>query len=92
MGWETFENGMLIEAAAGDRFDALLSIDKNIEHEQNLRGLPLPVIVLDSVSNALPALLPFAPFVLELLKSPLDRILYIVQSDGVVLQLSAPRP
>lgn len=92
MGWETFENGVLIEAAAGDGFDALLSIDKNIEHEQNLRGLPLPVIVLDSVSNALPALLPFAPFVLELLKSPLDRILYIVQSDGVVLQLSAPRP
>ncbi len=70
----------------------MISIDKKLEHEQNLQTLPVPVIVLDSISTALPALVPFAPFVLDLFKSRLDRLLYIVQSNGVVVRLTAPRP
>lgn len=89
--WEKLENGVLIQAAADDGFDVFLSIDKKLEREQNLRTLPLPVIVLDSVSNALPALLPFAAFIVELLQSPLERLLYIIQSDGVILRLAAPQ-
>jgi hypothetical protein len=41
-----------------------LGVDKKLQHEQNLKTLPLPIVVLDSVSNALPALIPFAPHVL----------------------------
>ena len=92
MRWETLANGVLLNAAAGDGFEAFLSVDKKLEHEQNLQTLPLPVIVLDSVSNALPALMPFAPFIVDLLMAPLDRLLYIIQSDGMVLRLTAPRP
>jgi hypothetical protein len=92
MRWETLTNGMLLRAAAGANFDALLTIDKKLEHEQNLQTLPLPVIVLDTPSNALPALLVFAPFVLDLLQSPLDKLLYLVQPSGTVLRLSSPRP
>jgi len=39
-----------------------LTIDKKLEHEQNLLTLPLPVVVIDSLSNALPFLIPFVPF------------------------------
>jgi hypothetical protein len=92
MGWEQLQNGVLINAAAEDGFGALLSIDKKLEHEQNLRTLPLPVIVLDSMSNALPALLPFAPSLLDLLQSPLDPQLYVVQLSGVIIRLKQPRP
>jgi len=92
MKWEKLDNGRLLQSAAGHRFEDFLSIDKKLEHEQNLKLLPLPIVVLDSKSNALPALLPFAPSVLALLQSPLDPILYVVQSDGVVLHLSTPRP
>ena len=91
MGWEQLENGVLLRAAADDGFEALLSIDKKLEHEQNLRTLPLPVIVIDSRSNALPALAPFAPFLLDLLRSPLDRQLYIIQPGGAVIRLTKPR-
>ena len=92
MRWETLLNGALLQAAAGGGFEAFISIDKKLEHEQNLLTLPLPVIVIDSVSNALSALVPFAPVVLDLLKSPLDRLLYLVRPDGSVLRLAAPRP
>ena len=82
----------VLKAAGGAAFDAIITIDKKIEHEQNLLTLPLPVIVLDCVSNALPALVPFGPFVVKLLQSPLDKVLHVVKSDGSVLRLTAPRP
>jgi hypothetical protein len=91
-GWDKLENGALLKAAADAGFEAFLRVDKKLEHEQNLGALPIAVIVIDSVSNALPALLPFAPSILDLLKSPLRRMLHIVQPDGTVLRLTAPRP
>jgi len=92
MRWETLTNNVLLKIAADAGFDAFLSTDKTLEHEQNLLTLPLPIIVLDSISNALPALIPFAPILLDLLNSPLDRSLYIIQPNGVVLRLTSPRP
>ncbi len=91
MSWDKLENGALLRAAADGGFDVLLSVDKKLAHEQNLKSLPLPIIVIDSMSTALPALLPFAAGILELLRSPLERFLYIAQADGVVFRLSAPR-
>jgi hypothetical protein len=91
MGWATLDNGELLKAAASAGFEAFISIDKKIEHEQNLEAVPLPVVVIDAPSNALPALLPFAHFVLDLLNSPLERLLYVIEPAGVVHRLTAPR-
>lgn len=91
MGWDKLENGVLLRAALAGGFEVFLSVDKKLEHEQNLKSLPLPIIVIDSMSTALPALMPFAAAILELLRSPLDRFLYLAQADGAVLRLSAPR-
>jgi hypothetical protein len=91
MGWEQLENGVLLKVAADNGFEALISIDKKLEHERNLQTLPLPVVIIDSRSNALPALAPFAPFLLDLLRSPLDRQLYILQPGGAVVRLTKPR-
>jgi hypothetical protein len=91
MGWDKLENGILLKAAADARFETFVTVDKKIEHQQNLLTLPLPVIVIDSVSNALPSLIPFAQPLLELLKAPLDPVLYIVQVSGAVIRLTAPR-
>ena len=73
MGWETLANGALLKAASLADFSAFLSIDKNLEHEQNLRASPLTVIVIDAPSNALPALMPFVQSLQQLRSAPLDR-------------------
>ena len=86
MRWEELGNGVLLASAGNAGFQAVLTIDKNLRHEQNLNTLPLPVIVLDSVSNALPALIPFAPYVLDLLSTPLSNLLYVIEPDGHVLR------
>jgi hypothetical protein len=73
MRWERLANGAPLQAAAAAAFEALLSVDKNLRHEQNLKTLPIPIVVLDGVSNALPALVPFAPHVMKLLQGPWSR-------------------
>ena len=60
MGWSGVKNGKLL-ALAADEFDAFVTVDKNLPYQQNLTTLPVAVVVLDAVSNELPALLPLLP-------------------------------
>jgi hypothetical protein len=60
MGWSGIKNGKLLALAADD-FDAFITVDKNLPFQQNLASLPVFVIVLDAMSNELPALLPLVP-------------------------------
>ena len=56
-GWDSLENGDLLEAARGE-FDALLTTDRGIPHQQDLSGLALMVVVLEARSNRLEDLSP----------------------------------
>jgi predicted nuclease of predicted toxin-antitoxin system len=57
MGWGGSTNGALLTLAA-QNFDALITVDKNLRHQQNLQNLPLTVVVLSAKSNDLRTLLP----------------------------------
>jgi hypothetical protein len=59
-GWGGVKNGRLLRLAAPE-FDALLTMDRGIEYQQNLTGLDLCLIVLSAVSNDIDDLLPLAP-------------------------------
>jgi hypothetical protein len=49
LGWSTLANGDLI-AEADASLDLLISTDKNIQHQQNLGGRHLAVIILPTTS------------------------------------------
>ena len=66
MGWTRLGNGALLRQAAA-AFDALLTADQNIEFQQNLKTLPVAVIVLVAASNRLESLEPLVPDVLRTL-------------------------
>jgi AmiR/NasT family two-component response regulator len=74
MKWEQLRNGALMARAAEAGFEVLVTIDKQIEHQQNLAALAVAVVVVDGKSNALPALLSFTPFLRDLFASPLEQI------------------
>jgi hypothetical protein len=59
-GWSGVKNGKLLALAAA-RFDALVTVDKNLPYQQDTSSLALAVVVLDAVSNELPYLLPLVP-------------------------------
>jgi hypothetical protein len=68
MGWEGLVNGALLQEAAA-QFDVLLTVDRNLRYQQNLRALPLSVIVLVAESNRLESLTPLTPQVEDKLVS-----------------------
>ena len=58
-------------------FEAFITVDKNMPFQQNLGTLPIALVVLDSVSNELHALMPLLP-ILELELSVLKPNTYVL--------------
>lgn len=67
-GFKGLKNGSLLRAAEG-KFDVLITVDKNILHQQNLAKLPLAIIILSSYSNRFESLLPLIPKTIEALEN-----------------------
>ncbi len=67
-GWSGVKNGKLLALAATE-FDVFLTMDSNLEYQQNLKTLPVAVLVLLAVSNRIEHLLPLIPSILRELNS-----------------------
>ena len=59
-GWSGNTNGSLL-ALAATKFDAFITVDKNLPYQQNTSKLSIAVFVLDAHSNELLHLLPLVP-------------------------------
>ena len=68
MGWSGIENGQLLALAAAAGFDALITNDRGLEHEQNLATLPLAVVILLAKANTIEAIRPLYPQLQEALQ------------------------
>jgi hypothetical protein len=60
MGWGDLDDGPLLIAMSGD-FDALITVDRNLRYQQNLRDRPFGVVVLRAKSNRITDLLALMP-------------------------------
>jgi hypothetical protein len=49
MGWSEIDNGSLLSAAEGE-FDAIITTDQSIRHQQNLAGRRLAILVLPTTN------------------------------------------
>lgn len=47
-GWDTLTNGELLRVAEKAGFDLLLTTDKNLRFQQNLRGRKIAIVVLSN--------------------------------------------
>jgi PIN like domain len=65
-GWAGVKNGALLQLAA-TRFEVLLTVDRNLEYQQNYSSLTIAVIVVDAPSNDIEIIRPLMPKVLEAL-------------------------
>ena len=80
MGWEELGNGKLLAAAAG-HFDVVLTVDRNLQYQQNPASLPIAVVVLVAKSNRLAELAPLVPAVEKALTSLKPRTIGEVSAD-----------
>ncbi len=60
-GWSGFKNGQLMTVAIIAGFDVLLTIDKNIQHQQDTGKYNLIVAVLNASSSKLEMLFKYLP-------------------------------
>ena len=60
VGFAGVKNGALLRAARG-RFDVFITVDANLRHQQNLKGISLGILVLRAVSNDMSDLRPLLP-------------------------------
>lgn len=67
-GWNDLQNGKL-RAIAALHFDVMITVDRNLRHQQNPATLPIAVIVLVGKSNRLADLEPLAPAILAALET-----------------------
>ncbi|HEX8567339.1 MAG TPA: DUF5615 family PIN-like protein [Pyrinomonadaceae bacterium] len=67
-GFKGLKNGNLLRAADG-KFEVLITVDKNIEYQQNTAALPLAILILAAASNRLESLLPLIPDALKILET-----------------------
>ena len=66
-GFKGLRNGRLLQAAAG-RFEVLVTVDQNLQYQQNLNNLVLAVVVLKARRSTYQILKPLMPKVLECLE------------------------
>ena len=59
MQWNGLRNGNLMRVAVEAGFDVLLTIDKNLEYQQNLKSFDIIVAVFDVKDNKVPYYEPF---------------------------------
>lgn len=51
MGWNGINNGKLLQLMIEHNFQALLTFDKNLQHQQNFKKYTVSVFVLSTVNN-----------------------------------------
>lgn len=56
LGWQSKKNGELLAAMVDERFDFLVTSDKNLRFQQNLNSFKLQVVVVLAFDNRLSAI------------------------------------
>ncbi|MEP7195282.1 MAG: DUF5615 family PIN-like protein [Saprospiraceae bacterium] len=70
-GWNGLKNGLLLQKLIENNFDALITFDKNLQHQQNFKKYPITVIVLSARINKYSVLMKLTPQILDILRKPL---------------------
>ena len=80
MGWAGASNGDLLRLASAEDFDALVTVDRGFEYQQNVSELPIAVIIAIAAGNRLEDLQPLVPEIVAVLTEDLSQRIYRVQS------------
>ena len=70
MGWSSKRNGELLKLMVDQHFEALVTVDQNLQFQQNLQASGIAVVVAIARTNRVRELRPLIPQILE----ALDRI------------------
>lgn len=67
-GWLGKKNGVLLKLMSEYSFDLFITVDKNLQYQQNLEPIPLTIVVLRASDNRRETLSLLIPKIFKLLK------------------------
>ncbi|WP_430906553.1 DUF5615 family PIN-like protein [Maribacter sp. 2-571] len=79
MGWSGIKNGDLLQKMEQKGMTLLLSVDKNMSHQQNLEKYGVSLLVIDAVDTRYDTLLPFVAKVEKVLEGETAPGLIIIE-------------
>jgi predicted nuclease of predicted toxin-antitoxin system len=83
--WTAKKNGELLKLMLENDFAAMMTFDKNLQHQQNFERFPITVFVLSAPNNTYANLKPLAEKINQILNTSLMRpgenILYALHRD-----------
>lgn len=81
MGWQAKKNGELLGLMIMHGFEALVTMDKNLQYQQNIGKFPIKLIVLDAPNNKLETLRPLVVKLLQMVQVHFIDQVIVVQAD-----------
>ena len=78
MKWCGVKNGKLMSLCVTNQFDIILTIDKNIIHQQNIEKYPLAIVVLNVSTSKMEELQLFIPSFLKQIHHFEKKRVYII--------------
>ena len=79
MEWKGLKNGMLIKKAEQKNFDILLTIDKNICHQQNIEKYNISIVILNTNNSNIETLQEYIPNFINQINSFENGKIYIIE-------------
>ena len=81
-GWSSTKNGALLKLAEAAGFEAFLTADQGLRHQQNLSSSKLRIIVFEALSNRMEHISPLLPQAIAALREMMPGELRIIRSSG----------
>jgi len=78
MGWAGKRNGELLRLMVLGGFDAFITIDKNLQYQQNISRYPIRLFILDAPDNKLNTLTPYVERLASLLSNPPTEMVFTI--------------
>lgn len=81
LGWSGIKNGVPMKQCVEEQFDILLTIDKNLQYQQNLDSYPITIIILNSITSKVEELKDFIPLFLKKIQNFEKNKAYILEKE-----------
>jgi predicted nuclease of predicted toxin-antitoxin system len=79
MNWKGKKNGVLMMLLDQEKFDVLLTADKNLRHQQNFAKYSVIILLLDIRQNTYPAIQKIIPRILQVFRAKLTQKITIIE-------------
>lgn len=80
-GWNGRKNGELLGLMTLEGFDAFITIDKNLQYQQNISKFPITLFILDAPNTKIGTLLPYIENLKLVLNETKENQIQIIETN-----------